>query len=385
MAGTPSMADIRPTDSRTRRGEPSVRLISAADAATPDFRTQWDALCNDAAEPNPFFEPWFTLPSLAHFEAHKASTIAAQFDGDRLVGLMPLSRPPRYYGYLVPHCAAWLHDNAFCSGPLIARGYEHAFWRGLLDRLDSAPGRSLFLHLPELPADGRTARALDAVLAETDRYSVTVDEGSRAMLSSDLDAEAYLSQAMSAKKRKELRRQRKRLSEEGSLTVERHAAAEGLQDWIAEFLGLEAAGWKGERGSALANAQRTRALFADALAGAASAGRLERLALRLDGKPIAMLANFVTPPGVFSFKTAFDEAYARFSPGLLLQIENLDLLDRSDIAWADSCAAPGHSMIERIWREKRRITSRNIAIGGPLRRALFRAMMAYETRGKDKA
>ena len=77
------------------------------------------------------------------------------------------------------------------------------------------------------------------------------------------------------------------------------------------------------------------------------------------------------------------ETYARFSPGLLLQLENLSLLERGDIEWADSCAAPGHSMIERIWREKRRITTRNVAIGGAIRRAAFRALMAYEMRGKD--
>jgi hypothetical protein len=112
---------------------------------------------------------------------------------------------------------------------------------------------------------------------------------------------------------------------------------------------------------------------------------LERLALKLDGKAIAMLATFLAPPGAYSFKTTFDEAYARFSPGLLLQLENLDLLTRPGIEWADSCAVEGHSMIERIWREKRRLVSRNIAIGGPLRRAAFRTLMAYETRGRTQA
>ena len=64
---------------------------------------------------------------------------------------------------------------------------------------------------------------------------------------------------------------------------------------------------------------------------------------------------------------------------------DLDLLARKDIQWADSCAAEGHSMIERIWREKRRMVSRNIAIGGTLRRAAFRALMAYETRNQRSA
>lgn len=96
-----------------------------------------------------------------------------------------------------------------------------------------------------------------------------------------------------------------------------------------------------------------------------------------------MLSNFITPPGAYSFKTAFDEGYARFSPGMLLQLENLALLERPGVAWADSCPVEGHPMIERLWRDRRRLVSRNIAIGRPMRRAAFRLLMAYETRSRN--
>ena len=49
----------------------------------------------------------------------------------------------------------------------------------------------------------------------------------------------------------------------------------------------------------------------------------------------------VTAPGAFSFKTAFDEDYARFSPGVLLQIENLALLERDGIEY---CAVTGEKL-----------------------------------------
>jgi hypothetical protein len=70
---------------------------------------------------------------------------------------------------------------------------------------------------------------------------------------------------------------------------------------------------------------------------------------------------------------------------MLLQLENLALLERPGIQWADSCAVEGHPMIERLWRDKRRMVSRNIAIGGPLRRAAFRLLKAYETRPRKPA
>ena len=86
-------------------------------------------------------------------------------------------------------------------------------------------------------------------------------------------------------------------------------------------------------------------------------------ALDLDGRPLAMLVNFLCPPGGFSFKTAFDEGYARFSPGVLLQQANLDLLDHPRIMWVDSCAAPGHPMIDSVWRERRALVGRHRALG----------------------
>jgi CelD/BcsL family acetyltransferase involved in cellulose biosynthesis len=280
----------------------------------------------------------------------------------------------------VPHAAGWLHANAFCGVPLVAAGLEEEFWRALLAHFDQFPRRALFLHLPQLPAGGPVDAALERTLAGGSRPHYRVAEENRAFLTGAVTATEYLEGSMSAKKRKELRRQHNRLAEEGALVFERVEGEAGLAEWIEEFLALEASGWKGKAGSALASAPDTRALFTHALAGAAAVGRLERLALRLNERAIAMLVNFITPPGAYSFKTAFDEAYARFSPGMLLQLENLALLEREGVEWADSCAVEGHPMIERLWRDKRRMVSRNIAIGGPVRRAAFRLLMAWETR-----
>ena len=381
LARTPAVPSESALPERLRDRQAAVRLLSADEACDPLFVKQWSSLALEAAEPNPFYEPWFVLPSLSNLGDQEDCFLLTSWAGERLTGLLPLIWPRRYYGYRVPHVAAWLHDNAFCAVPLVARGSEARFWRDLLAFLDHDPRRAVFLHCPELPAGGPLNAALDAVLEVDGRHSAIIDKAERAMLSSNLSPDAYLAEAMSAKKRKELRRQHKRLAEEGELSFERHDDSERIGHWISDFLKLEAAGWKGDAGSALSCEAQTRGFFTEALTGAADAGKLERLALRLNGKPIAMLANFVTSPGVFSFKTAFDETYARFSPGLLLQIENLDLLARQDVDWADSCAVPGHSMIERIWREKRTIIARNIAIGGPLRRATFRVLAAYETRG----
>lgn len=357
----------------------SVRLHSISEACAPHFHAQWQALANQASEPNPFFEPWFLLPSLQQFGLDANVSLFCVLHEGVLVGLMPLERSKRYYKYPIPHFVGWNHANMFCGAPLVAKGFEQQFWAALLDHCDQTSGTELFLHLPSLPTHGPLARTLAHTAAEQGRKSAVVQSHDRAFLHSDLTSEDYFAGSLSTKKRKELRRQHRRLAELGELSFARETGVAGTPKWAQEFLALEQAGWKGEQGSALAEDGATHTLFETALSGAAEADRLERLALYLDGKPIAMLANFITAPGSFSFKTAFDEEYARYSPGVLLQQENLTLLERDDIDWCDSCAAQGHPMIERIWREKRSIASISVAVGGNMRRTLFSQLLRAES------
>ena len=362
----------------------SLRVEALRGAQIASFEEGWRALAREASQPNPFFEQWCLEPALASFDPANSVVLLCAFEDDRLVGLLPVRQSGDYYGYPVPHFSVWLHANAFCGAPLVRSGYETAFWAALLAWADDASPLAMFLHLAGLPRDGVLYEALREVVADQARPAGVVMREERALLASDLSPETYFEASLSGKKRKELRRQAKRLGEEGALAFSRQNDDGAIGQWIHEFLRLEAAGWKGAEGSALASSEDTAGFFRAALSGAAAQGRLERLSLTLDGAPIAMLANFVTPPGTFSFKTAYDERYARYSPGVLLQRENLDLLDRADIAWCDSCAAADHPMIERIWREKRTVVRASIALGGPIRRQAARAFIAAETKSTRK-
>ncbi len=336
----------------------------------------WDALAGSAGEPNPFFESWYLLPALKGLDpAGKVRLLVLEESGEWL-GMMPISLDSRYYTYPLPQLCNWIHGNCFLGLPLIAKGYEAAFWQALLSWADRNAAYGLFLHLSHLPLESRACQVLRSMLAEVGRHAALVHSEERAFLASPMSAEEYWEASLSGKKRKELRRQSNRLAELGEVVIERTRGSAGLADWTESFLALEAAGWKGSAGSALASTPATQNLFREALTGAAARGRLERTSILLAGKPIAMLASFLASPGSFSFKTAFDEAYSRFSPGVLLQQANLTLLDDPDISWSDSCAAADHPMIDHIWRERRTIGRLSIAIGGTARRALF-AGLAY--------
>lgn len=363
-------------------GAPVVvaRAVSWTAMDAPEARHAWDALAQCAAEPNPFHESWYLLPALRALDPQgSVKLLRIEVDGE-LAGLIPLRAERKYYNWPVPQLCNWIHGNCFLGAPLVAAGLERHFWKALLGWADKNAGRSLFLHLGVMPLDGPLNLALQSVLQEQGRLAGLVHREERAMLSSTQTPLEYFEESLSGKKRKELRRQFARLSELGEVQFERRRDDHKLARWTEDFLALEHSGWKGTAGSALGSHQATTRLFKEALSGAATQGKLERLTLTLNDEPIAMLINFLTPPGAYSYKTAFDERFARYSPGVLVQRENLDLLEHGEVRWCDSCASADHPMIDHIWRERRPVGRISIAIGGKLRRAIFGGLLKAELR-----
>ncbi len=267
----------------------------------------------------------------------------------------------------------------FLGTPLVRRGEETAFWTEVLTTLDAASWARGFFHMTGLVEDGPMHRGLIEAAASLGRPCPTVHRSRRALLQSDLSPKAYYEQAVRKKKRKEIGRLSSRLRELGHVATTRAGSAEEANRYCEEFLALEAAGWKGRAGSALASDQAKKNFFREAVAGAQAVGRLEFLRLAVNDRAIAMLVNFFTPPGGFTFKIAFDEAYARFSPGVLIQIDNLGVLERPDVAWMDSCAVENHPMINSLWTERRSIVRVTVPLAGSRRRFIHAGARALET------
>lgn len=336
---------------------------ACADASSRCAR--WADLAGAAAEANAFYAPDMLEAALGHLAAgHGVRLIEVQEDG-RAIGLLPVVPSPRHGRLPISCIANWMHDHCFFGAPLIRRGHEGAAWRGFLAQLDDAGWARGFLHLEGLDAAGASAAALEALCVEQRRGRQEIHRYDRAMLRSDLSAEAYWETHVRAKKRKEVRRLQKRLAELGRVEVRQLEREADLPVWCRDFLTLEASGWKGRHGTALACKQNDEAFFRAACAAAFCGGRLHFLRVDLDGRAIAMLVNFRQGEGGFSFKIAFDEALGRFSPGVLVEIANLHAVQGDPaIAWMDSCAAADHPMIDSLWAERRTIVQYRIALHG---------------------
>ncbi|HTU12701.1 MAG TPA: GNAT family N-acetyltransferase [Allosphingosinicella sp.] len=341
-------------------------LLSPAASVIDALEADWTALAAVAAEPNPFAEHWFVAASLRTLAKGQEIGLLQVRRGDALIGLLPLEMHKGYARLPVRIVQNWAHDQMFLGTPLVAAGEERAFWSAVLEVLDGAAWARGLLHLRGLAEDGAVHRGLRQI-----REGQIVHREVRAFLDSDLSPEAYYEQAVRQKKRKEIRRLRNRLAEQGEIASRILADAAELEAWSSQYLALEKAGWKGEAGSSLAGSPETEAFFRETVRAAWAAGRLQFLRLDVGGTCIAMLVNFLTPPGSFSFKTVFDEDYARFSPGVLIQLENLDILSDPRIDWMDSCASEDHPMIDSLWTERRAIVRVSVPLKGLARRAVY--------------
>lgn len=340
--------------------------VELSRSALARHRDAWDDLVANAAEPNPFFEPHALLAAWHHLPASDLRVVLVwaphRLPGKRaiLVGLFPVVRSPAWGP--VPVLRTWTHLYSYLGTPLVRAERAAEALEAFFAWLRSATDAVLF-EWRTIRSDGPFRHALTDTLNRLELEAFCERRHTRAMFRPAASAEDYL-QAIPGKKRKELRRQERRLAEVGKVSYDELAPGGDLEAWLDEFIALEDRGWKGQGGTALRCDPAALAVFRATAHGAFACGRWMTLALRLDGRAIAMKCNLRTGSGAVAYKIAYDEACARFSPGVLLEIEHIRRLHRAGApGWMDSGAAPDHPMIGHLWHDRLAIESLTVPTG----------------------
>jgi len=343
-----------------------VVVLEDAEAVAP-FVPAIDALCVQSLDSNPLFEAATLVAAMEHLQ-DKARPVHVALIWRRgegaaspeLIGLFPYFAPRFYLGIPTSIWSIWTHIHSFLATPVVREGYELDAIRLFLDFANQS-GASM-IRFPIFQSDGAFGPALAEVILERQLAMVETDRHERAFLKADSDGETYLAVNMRKKKRKEYSRLWNRLSETGTLAFDMPDPDLDMTQWLGDFLQLERSGWKGKRGTALAARENERAFFESMCRSAQSSGKFHAAQILFDGKPIAMLTSFISGRGAYSFKIAFNEDYAKFSPGALLMMKVIDAFhDDPRVDWVDSCAIPNHPMIDHIWAERRQMRGVNVA------------------------
>lgn len=343
-------ARLAPVSSPMPRGmtvEP-VAALAAQVAA-------WDGLVNRAAAPHPFY-------ARAVIEAHRASglcpprlaAVVVREEGAP-VALLPFGLRADITGLGAAIAQPFLSPYLTVTAPLVADG------SGFADRLDAlvqglaraSGGRPW--RWPLLATESRVGAGLLAAMERAGWQVGTVASFERPVLDRRVDYDAFLAGHPHRSRLKDLRRRRRRLEEAATLVLDTATNGAGLERALDAFLALEAAGWKGEAGTALLSRPRTerfaRALFRPD--GGPVAVRADLL--RLDGRVVAASLALVCGGTAHLLKTAYDEALRAQAPGLVLEDAIVRAVHADGFAERlDSATMPG-SALESLYPERERI------------------------------
>ena len=343
-------------------------LIIKTPEKLEEYIPAWEKLVENATDENIFFESSILIPALRYLNNEQAFILlifaneASKEQG--LIGLFPLVSNKKYKGLPIPHLSIWQTQQCFLGTPLVHKDYIQTCLEYLFQWLEQTLQSGYFLSFREFIDDSLFSQQLEIFL-KTKKYSIDeVEHYKRAFLHSDLTKDQYLKQGISSKRRKNWRNRANALAKLGKVNItilDKYKTKENVTQWIQDFLQLEQSGWKGKESTALACDEKETNYFIEITKNSAHQRKLLMYKLTLDNKAIAMQSNFIAHDGTFAFKVAYDESYSKYSPGMLLELENLDyILGNSQIKWMDSCAMP-NSVVDRLWQERRAIRSFNVS------------------------
>lgn len=313
----------------------------------------WENMASAAIEPNPFYEPWMLLPALELFGVPSGFRLITVWNGGRLDAVLPMERRSTFKGLPLPTLESYRHRHCLLCTPLVRVDGAAETLSALVESLRADVSVVGFRYIP---GEGPFYRALMAAGIRC----VVLDGYSRPVLRRHTDGEAYINEFVSRKERQELRRRERRLQEQGRLKFVALGRDGDVGRWIDEFLKLEASGWKGKEGSAMICSQANRRFLTETFIAAWQRGRLEMVGIDLDGKPLGRCTGFIAGEGAYAFKPAYDEAFAKFSPGIIAEVARIrNLHELPGVKWMDSFTDANNSVMSRLWRD--RLTVRSVA------------------------
>jgi CelD/BcsL family acetyltransferase involved in cellulose biosynthesis len=340
-----STSDAAPV--RAPVAKPADGLTRLADISA----THWRALAERAIEPNGYYLPDWELAINASAQGRGGVLALGSWnDTGALTGLLPVISMWRAYRIPLPALVS-ADPYGTLSTPLLDRGHDEAAAAEIMHQARRSGAHALILR--DTSFDGAAMAAFTTVLRRDGITPRVLQSHVRAALDARRGADELLHEALGHKKLKELRRQRNRLADHGRVEVDIARAPDGVAVAIETFLKLEASGWKGKRGTALAQDDGDAAFIRRATSALAASRQCEIVTLKAGASPVAAAIVLRHQDRAFYFKLGVDERFAKFSPGVQLTLElTRHLCADPAVAFADSTANPDHPMINPIWRER---------------------------------
>lgn len=364
-----------------RRGTFALEPVEAL----PRLSERIARLAERALEPNPFLLPDFLEPAIAGL-AKKPLRLAIFSDRDDLHFFAPVAISG---GHILGgrRFSTWAHPYAPLGTPLIDRDLAPVVTDALIAHMRTT-GRTLF-SLPHLPLKSPAAEALRAAAGRNGFWTVAEREMRPILYPAGAGGIRAFDQMINQKRRHELERQLRRLCEAGAVSFMWARTATEIESAFNMFLQIEASGWKGRRGTALARRKNVQEFARVAVARMAQSGNATIDVLRVGEKPIAALIRLEQGGLSIPWKVAFDEEFAASSPGKQLMCdETRRWLAQARFARVDPVCEEDNALMAPLWPEREPygtliISSRRWGLGARLRAGLVDLKRAGKATAKQ--
>jgi hypothetical protein len=353
-----SVAHHNPNPLQTISTRKIGRTLSIYQAAAGyDLQEELDFLSNRAIEPNVFFSSRFLVPAMPRLDDReiRLAVIRDELDGrSRLRFLMPFSVERPGFAIGTPIIRVWSNPFGPLATPLVDGEGAGETIDNLFEALsNSKSGLPNVLVLPDIRLNGPFAQMARAIAISRNLPINVTNAYLRPMLNSLLDGDAYLRKAITGAHVRDMRRQWANLEKLGTVTYSVARQPKEIRGRMEEFLMLEASGWKGKRRSAMLSDRYQAAFAREAIANLSEVDAVRIHTIDFNGKAIASMVVLLMNGEAFTWKTGYDEGFAKFSPGKLLVAQLTEWhLDDANITRTDSCGVPDHPVMSRLWQER---------------------------------
>lgn len=266
----------------------------------------WDDLADRTAAP-PWSRPGWMQAWWHAFGRGRLEILAVHRDGE-LAGVLPLAKRMRWRTSL-----ANSHSPAFAPVALDLDA-NRALAEALFGKR-SAYGVSLY----PLPTGEAGVEALEGVARASGHRILSHVRMRSPYVALEGTYEEFLSGPRPAHRvLKDIERCRRGLERQGTLSFSVEDGSTGLDARLDEGLQVEARGWQGSKGTAMASRPNIRHFYTDVAKWAAGRGWLRLLFLRVDDRAVAFEYCMEMNGALYVLKIGYDSEYRKWGPGKIL-------------------------------------------------------------------
>ena len=241
------------------------------------------------------------------------------------------------FGPLPALALGWSHQLATFDFPMAPETDATQIGKTMLKAFKSLPFKWEVISWPRVMADSNAAKVAHALgQLRTDITSAAPSSTFYTANTPDLEKGLEVFVVKSAKLRSKLAYTMRRLTDQGPIQMRMAREQGDVTGYFEEFLRLESSGWKGAHGTgtAIALVPAAKAFYSCLLNHANPQFETDIALLFCGDKPVAGQFLIRVAHWEHQYKIAYDEAFAKLSPGQILhqmvieQAKNTDGVDR---------------------------------------------------------